>query len=111
MAAFGDAKATYLVTATFPKDSEANLSDVLKKAVMGARVGATRADPFDALTFRISPTHEMKVAKVMANTIILSKGGVFPAKSVEIPVFVAGASASRGLTNYNLGMVFSGKSN
>jgi hypothetical protein len=98
MAAFGDDKTTYLVTATFPKKAEANLSDVLKKTVMGVRVGVTDVDPFDALTFRISPTNEMKLAKVMANSILLSKGGVFPAKRVEIPIFIVGASASKGLT-------------
>ena len=98
MAAFGDDKTTYLVTATFPKEAEATLSDVLKKAVLGARVGVADVDALAALTFRISPTNEMKLAKVVANSILLSKGGVFPAKSVEIPVFIIGASASRGLT-------------
>lgn len=97
MAVFGDEKTTYLVTASFPKEAEADLSDVLKKAVMSARVSATDADPLDALTFRVSPTNDMKTAKVIGNGILFSKGGLFPAKSIDTPIFVVGASASKGL--------------
>ena len=97
MAVFWDDKTTYLVTASFPKEAKADLSDVLKKTVMGARVCTTDVDPFDALTFRVSPTNDMKIAKVIGNGILLSKGGVFPAKSIETPIFVVGASASKGL--------------
>jgi hypothetical protein len=98
MAAFGDEKTTYLVTASFPKEAEDDLSDVLKKTVMGSRASAVPSDPLDALTFRVSPTNDMKVAKVIGNNILLSKGGVFPAKGIETPLMVIGASASRGLS-------------
>ncbi len=98
MAAFGDEKTTYMVTATFPKDAEAELSDVLKKTVMDARLSTAPADPFEALTFRVSPVNDMKIAKVIGNSILLSKGGLFPAKGIVTPILVVGASASKGLT-------------
>lgn len=98
MAVFGDEKTTYIVTASFPKEAEGDLSDLLKKTVMGSRASATPSDPLDALTFRVSPTNDMKVAKVVGNNVLLSKGGVFPAKGIETPIMVVGASASRGLS-------------
>lgn len=98
MAAFGDEKTTYMVTASFPKDAAADLSDILKAAVSGARVGAGSADPFDAMTFRVTPMNDMKIARVLGNGILLSKGGVFPAKGIETPILVAGASASKRLS-------------
>lgn len=97
MGVFGDSKVTYIVTATFPKEAEAELSDLLKKSVMGARVSSINVDPLDALTFRVSPTNDMKMAKVIGNGVLFSKGGIFPAKSIETPIFVVGASASKGL--------------
>jgi hypothetical protein len=97
MAVFGDDKITYLVTASFPKVVAEDLSDILKKTVADARVSPADTDPFDALTFRITPANDMKIAKVIGNGILLSKGGVFPAKSIETPVFVIGASASKEL--------------
>jgi hypothetical protein len=39
----------------------------------------------------------MKITKVIGNNMLLSKGGVFPAKGTETPVMVIGASASKGL--------------
>lgn len=97
MAVFGDDKMTYMVTASFPKETEAALSDVLKKAVMSARASNANVDPLDALTFRVSPTNDMKIAKVIGNGILFSKGGLFPARSIETPIFVVGASASKGM--------------
>ena len=97
MAVFGDSKMTYIVTASFPKEAEAELSDVLKKAVATACISAIDVDPLEALTFRVSPTNDMKIAKVIGNGVLLSKGGIFPAKSIETPIFVVGASASKGL--------------
>lgn len=98
MAVFGDEKTTCIITASFPKEAEADLSDVLKKAVLSARVTTGTIDPLDAMTFRVSPMNDMKIAKVFGNGILLSKGGVFPAKGIETPIMVAGASASKGLS-------------
>lgn len=97
MAVFGDEKTTYIVTSSFPKVTEAELSDVLKKAVLGARVSTEVIDPLKAVTFRVSPANDMKIAKVFGNNIVLSKNGIFPTKGIETPIMVAGASASKGL--------------
>ncbi|MEN6406450.1 MAG: hypothetical protein ABFC77_08265 [Thermoguttaceae bacterium] len=98
MGVFGDEKTTYMVTASFPKEAEDELSDVLKKSVIGARVSATCADPLGDLTFRVSSTGDMRIAKVFGNNILLSKDGVFPAKGIGTPIMVIGASASKGLS-------------
>ena len=95
MAAFGDERTFYMVTAAFPEDHEAELSEPLKKSVLGARVVATQAQAEAGLTFRISEMYDMKIARVMGNNIIMSKGGVSPAKRMETPILVAGASASK----------------
>jgi hypothetical protein len=65
---------------------------------MGSRASAVPSDPLDALTFRVSPTNDMKVAKVVGNNVLLSKGGIFPAKGIETPIMVIGASASKALS-------------
>jgi hypothetical protein len=97
LAVFGDEQTTYLVTASFPREAESELSELLKNTVMGARVITAASDPFGALTFRVIPAGDMKITKVIGNNMLLSKGGVFPAKGAETPVMVIGASASKGL--------------
>lgn len=91
---FGDDKVTYLVTATFPEEADRELSEPLKKAVLAARITNEKIDPFDGVTFRIIPAKDMKIAKVLGNSIILTKGGAFPANAEEIPLMVAAASGS-----------------
>jgi tetratricopeptide (TPR) repeat protein len=89
---FSDGKTTYLVNASFPRETASHLSDILKRTVVGARLTTTPSDPLDALPFSISPHDDMKIATVFGNSIVLSKGGVFPAKCMETPVMVIGAS-------------------
>jgi hypothetical protein len=97
MAVFGDEKTTYLVVASFPKKAEGQMSDPLKEAVLSARVSTTKIDPFGALTFRVTPTNDMKLANISGNLIMFNKGGVFPASFATNPAFIAGASTSKGL--------------
>ncbi len=98
MGLFGDDKGTILVTASFPKSSEAILLSPLKAAVLGARASGAPVDPLAGLTFRITPTNDLQLAKVIGNNMLFSKGGVFPVKSLDSPIFVAAASASQGLS-------------
>jgi hypothetical protein len=97
MGIFGDDKGTCLVTASFPKSAEASLLTPLKTAVLGAQASGAPVDPLAGLTFRISPTNDLQLAKVIGNNMLFSKGGVFPVKSQDIPIFIAAASASQGL--------------
>ncbi len=111
--AFGDETSTYMVTATFPKE-QSQLSDSLKESVLTARVERRAAlaqeenqpkedkqpkmESLDSLPFRVTPTGDMEIAQVVAGSIVLSQGGVFPVKDIQTPVFVAGAALRKDLT-------------
>lgn len=97
MAIFGDASTTYIVTAAFPKAHAEELSEKLKAAVRSAKAGGAAADPMDAVTFRVKPAGTMKLAKVIANMLLFTDNGIFPARGVENPLFVAAASITQAM--------------
>lgn len=94
---FGDTNTTFLVTATWPSEASEDMSATLKGAVASARVIGSAGRPEEALTFTVQPAGDFKIAKVLGNTMILTRHGEFPVKEPGQPVYLVGASASRGL--------------
>jgi hypothetical protein len=92
IAAFGNDQHTWVITATFPKDSEQQLSNEMRKAMLSSRVVTERADPSEGLTFEISPVGDMKVANIGMNAITLTKGGTYPVPEAGYPNVIAAAS-------------------
>ncbi len=97
MAIFGDATNTYIVTAAFPKVHAGELSEKLKAAVHSAKVSGAAVDPLEAVPFRVKPAGSMKLAKVIGNMLLFTNNGVFPARGVENPLFVAAASLTQSI--------------
>ena len=98
LAIFGDAANTYIVTAAFPKVHAEELSEKLKAAVRSAKVSGAAVDPMDAVTFRVTPAGSMKLAKVVGNMLLFTENGIFPARGIETPLFIAGASITQSMS-------------
>lgn len=94
---FGSQKQVYIVTATLPQERQQELSAQLKQAVLSARIITTAADPLAALGFTITPSPDLRVARVVNNLVLLTKDGVLPARNPAGPVMVVGPSLSENL--------------
>ena len=99
----GDKDETYLVTAAFPREFHNKLSNVLRSSVLSIECTSDTIMEFsEGLTFTISDSPKMKLAKQMGNNIILTKDGTFrPKKNNKDPFLMAGSSASEGLVIEN----------
>ncbi len=90
---FGDDQKTTMVTATFPKVQERELSARLKSAVLSLRPDrATAPDPGADLPFTLVATEKLKISPGINRTLAYTKDGVFMIKSPEDPLFVATSS-------------------
>ncbi len=93
---FGDEKESVMVTAAFPKQFEDTLSGKMKASILTAKWNKELNVPFtEGLNFVVVEKGDLKFAKRISNLLLYSKGGIFPSKSVDNPVFVVGSSFSR----------------
>lgn len=91
----GDEKNTVIITATFPKDRESDLSTPLRDVVLSVKwEKSKKVDPFADLRFTIAPSDQMEFVKRVGKTLLYSKDGLFPAKSPEHPIFIVGYAVS-----------------
>ena len=73
----GDKDETYFVTAAFPQEFHSKLSNVLRSSVLSIECTSdTNKDFSVGLTFTISDSPKMKLAKQMGNNIIMTKDGL-----------------------------------
>lgn len=95
MLAFGGSSETNLVVATIPEQFKERLSEPLKKAVLSSSWDPSLVlDLFDGLTFRVSESDSLKLAKAIGNQVILTLQGVFPQQDPEDPMVIVGASVT-----------------
>jgi hypothetical protein len=95
MLAFGDHTETTLIMATYPEQYNKELSKKLKASILSVEwQKSINLDFFEGLTFRVSESGSLKLAKKMGNNIVLTQNGVFPQKSIKEPFVVVGASMS-----------------
>jgi hypothetical protein len=97
MAVFGDEKTTYMVVASYPKDSDEELVAAITTSLTGLQVSDAPANPEEALLFQLTPSGDMKLAMAMSGTAMYSKGGVRVGKNHSAPAFVVGPAATAGL--------------
>jgi len=94
--AFGNEKETKMVTATFPKDHEAELSAQLKSVVLSARLDVTPPPtPGADVGFTIVASEKVKLTRGVGKMLAYTKDGVIPAPSPEAPLFIAAPSLSQ----------------
>ena len=78
-----------MITATFPSDSNKNLSNLLRATVLNAKWNKDQdIDPFKNLKFRITASGQMKYATRFGNYLFYTSGGVFPVRSPKDPYFI-----------------------
>lgn len=98
MLAIGDERETYLVVASFPGSADAELSRKLKEVVMSTKLTSLKSKtPVEIaadLGFTFSPSRKLKPTRGLGKMIMLTKGGVIPAKSPTDPVFIIAPSLS-----------------
>jgi hypothetical protein len=96
MLVFGDKSETVMVVASFPKEFEGKLSDILKKSVLSAeRDDTVKLDFFEGVTFRVKESGAFKIANKLGNNLILTVDAVFPQKDKTAPLVIVGSSVSQ----------------
>lgn len=87
---FGDQQQTTMVTATFPKTRERELSARLKSAVLSTRPErAPGRDPAADLPFTIAASEKLRLTAGLSKTLAYTKDGVIPTRSPKDPLFIA----------------------
>jgi hypothetical protein len=92
----GDEKETVIITATFPKGFENELSEKMKASILTVTWDREKnISPAEGLNFTISEKGDLKLAKRFINMLGFSKGGIFPDKDIDNPLFTVGQSVSK----------------
>jgi hypothetical protein len=93
---FGDEKESVIITATFPKEFENELSEKMKASILTATWDREKnISPTEGLNFTVSEKGDLKLAKRFINMLAFTKGGVFPDKAVNNPLLTVGQSVSK----------------
>ncbi|MBN2448120.1 MAG: hypothetical protein JXO22_15430 [Phycisphaerae bacterium] len=94
---FGDDQKTTMVTATFSKALERELSAKLKSAVLSTRLyqGATPEPGADS-PFNVAVSQKLKLTPSIGKTLAYTKDGAIPTKSPEDPLFIVASSLGKG---------------
>jgi hypothetical protein len=91
--AFGDAQKVTMVTATFPKSRERELSTRLRAAVLSTRLdSADTQDSGAELPFTLTTSPKLKRSPGITNTLSYTMDGVIPISAPKYPLFVAAPS-------------------
>jgi hypothetical protein len=92
----GDEKESLLITATFPKELERQLSEKLKASVLTAIWNREKVvGPTEGLNYSITEKGELRIAKRIANSLVYTKNGIFPSKDIDDPLFVIAQSLAK----------------
>lgn len=92
----GDDKETVMITATFPKKYEAELSEKMRASVLTSVWDRKKTvTPLEGLNFTIEEKGELKLSKRFSNMLMFTKNGIFPSKDVDDPLFIVGQSISK----------------
>jgi len=90
---FGDEQRTRMVTASFPKERERELSAQLKSAVLSTRAdGSAPPAPGADLPYTIEASAKLKITPGISKAAFYTKDGVVPAKSPKDPIFIVAPS-------------------
>jgi len=92
----GDERQSLLITASFPKELERQLSEKMKASLLSAIWNTEKVIVLtEGLNYSITEKGELRIAKRIANSLVYTKNGVFPSKDVDDPVFVIAQSLAK----------------
>ena len=93
---FGDDKESVMIAATFPKKHEHELSQKMRGSILTATWNREqKVSPTEGLNFTFTEIGELKLAKRIANSLVFTKGGIFPSKAIDDPIFLIGQSIGK----------------
>lgn len=93
---FGDETESVMITASFPEEHEAELSEKLRSSLLTAVWEKKKAVPKrEGLNFKVDESGDLAFAQRMANTLAYSRQGKFPLESPYDPLFIVGQSISK----------------
>lgn len=87
----GDYQETYLISGTYTKADETQLSAPLRDALLSTRwVKREEADPFVNFRFAVTPSPKLTFAKELDTLLAFTRDGVFPLVGPGDPLMVVG---------------------
>lgn len=86
---FGDDRKTTMVTATFPKSREKEMSARLKSAVQSTSQIDRTAPSAVGLPFTLVASNKLKLTQIVSKMLAYTKDGVIPSQSPKDPLFIA----------------------
>lgn len=93
----GDARATIMVVGTFDEDLSPGIGEEIRQSLLSASWGpAAPASPFEGLTFRVTPTARMKLAKRVSNMLMFTESGTTGTPGSSEALYIAGQSIGQG---------------
>jgi hypothetical protein len=85
----GNETESVILIATVPKHLEAQYLDILKQSLLTIHWNRERSSPLsEDLAFKVDEYGDLKLAKQVTNALLYTKNGVFPAPSIDDPIFV-----------------------
>lgn len=94
---FGNDSATAIVTATYPQQFAATLSDPMRQAVLSSRWSSEGpADPLEGIGFQFDLGSRMRISKRVGNMVLIDDTGTFPNPAPGAPMLAIASSISAG---------------
>lgn len=94
-AIFGNEIESVLLTASYPAELDGDIGAVMKGALLSAAWSPEAAgDPFESMPFTVAEPLGYKVATRLANSLLLTEGGVLPESGADAPVLLVGYARS-----------------
>jgi hypothetical protein len=90
----GNKTESVLVTATFLQELESEYSELLKNSLFTVKWNQTATSTTDNLQFTLEEVSNLKLAQKIGNALAYTKDGVFPAASIDDPIFIIAPSVS-----------------
>ncbi len=84
---------TTMIVGSFPTTAERELSDTIRRSLLSVTVTVESApDPFEGLTFRVTPTRRLRIAGRMSSMLVLSESGTLSPADPDVGFYIVGHS-------------------
>jgi hypothetical protein len=92
----GDRTMTIMIVGTFPAGSEPSIDTAIQHSLLSTSWGAAAPNAFEGLSFRVTPTPRLKLARRVSNMLMLTESGTIGAPGSSEALYVVGHSIGRG---------------
>lgn len=93
----GDTKTTVMVVGTFPANASPDVGDAIQRSLLTASWGsAASPGPFEGLSFKVTPTNQLKLAQRVSNMLMFTESGTTGSPGSTEALYIAGHSLGKG---------------